>query len=161
MTKNILKQTVDALEHGAVPEWITDHAQRYQLSGGREGHLWDSTAVGGTGMVPCLLLKTVGRKSGKAYVHPLLYAVDGDDYVIVASKGGSDSHPQWYHNLLASPEVEIQVGPAIFTTRALLASGEEHRRLWEVVTALYPTYHDYQAKTTRVIPLFRLQGKSA
>ena len=161
MTKNILNETVDALEHGAVPEWITDHAQRYQQSGGREGHLWDSTAVGGSGLVPCLLLKTVGRRSGKAYVHPLLYAVDGDGYVIVASKGGSDSHPQWYHNLLAHPEVEIQVGPEIFTARAVLASGEEHQRLWGVVTALYPTYRDYQAKTARVIPLFRLQGKSA
>ncbi len=160
MTDNILNETVDALDHGAVPAWIGEHVRRYQQSDGREGHLWDSTAVGGQGLVPCLLLKTVGRKSGRPFIHPLLYGVDGDGYVIVASKGGSDTHPQWYHNLLATAQVEVQVGAEQFAATAVLASGDEHRRLWQLMTTHYPTYLDYQAKTARVIPLFRLQRTS-
>ncbi len=157
MTDNILIETVDALDQGAVPDWIGEHVRRYQQSGGREGHLWDSSAVGGQGLVPCLLLKTVGRKSGKGYIHPLLYGVDGEGYVIVGSKGGSDTHPQWYHNLVATPEVEVQVGPDIFKARALLAEGAEHQRLWQLMTTHYPAYRDYQTRTSRVIPLFRLE----
>ena len=103
------------------------------------------------------MLKTVGRKSGKGYIHPLLYGVDGEGYVIVGSKGGSDTHPQWYHNLVATPEVEVQVGPDIFKARALLAEGAEHQRLWQLMTTHYPAYRDYQARTSRVIPLFRLE----
>lgn len=161
MTDNILHETVDALDQGAVPAWISEHVRRYQQSGGSEGHLWDSTAVGGQGLVPCLLLTTVGRKSGKRYIHPLLYGVDGDGYVIVGSKGGSETHPQWYHNLLATPDVEVQVGPDVFAAHAVLASGAEHARLWQLMTAHYPAYRDYQARTERVIPLFRLQRISA
>ena len=159
MTENILNKTVDALDHGAVPDWISAHVRRYQETGGREGHLWDSTAVGGQGLVPCLLLKTIGRKSGKSYVHPLLYGVDGDGYVIVGSKGGSDTHPQWYHNLLATPDVEVQVGPEVFAAHAQHASGDEHSRLWQLMTAHYPAYCDYQARTSRVIPLFSLKRR--
>lgn len=156
MTTNILDETVSALDQGRLPDWIGDHVRRYRESDGREGHLWDATAVGGSGAVPCLLLDTLGRKSGRRYTHPLVYGVDADAYVIVASKGGSDLQPQWYHNLLATPAVEVQVAAERFTAQAVLATGSEHARLWRLMTMVYPPYMAYQAKTARVIPLFRL-----
>ena len=86
-----LDNVVNGLDVGSVPSWIAEHVKVYESTGGREGHMWDSSAVGGKGPVPCLLLTTVGRKSGKPYTHPLLYGVDGKNHVIVASKGGSDT----------------------------------------------------------------------
>src|SRR5690606_18329159 len=113
-----------------------------------------STEFGGDGLQTCLLLKTVGRRSGKTYVHPLLYGQDGKNYVIVGSKGGADTHPSWYFNLLATPTVEVQVGPDELQVRATLATGAERVRLWALMTSVYPPYVDYQARTTREIPLF-------
>ena len=114
------------------------------------------TAVGGSGLVPCLLLTTVGRRSGKPYTHPLLYGLDGHSLVIVASKGGADRQPQWYFNLLAQPVVTVQVKAEKFSARATLVQGQGRAELWQLMTAVYPTYSDYQAKTAREIPLFRL-----
>jgi deazaflavin-dependent oxidoreductase (nitroreductase family) len=119
---NFLENVVNTLNAGTLPDWIAEHVRAYEKSGGQEGHLWDSTAVGGTGLVPCLLLRTVGRKSRKSYTHPLLYGVDGANYVIVASKGGADTQPQWYFNLLAEPKILIQVKAENFPVRATLAA---------------------------------------
>jgi deazaflavin-dependent oxidoreductase (nitroreductase family) len=149
-------KTVAAIDEGKLPAWITDHVRVYRETAGREGHLWDATAVGGNGPVPCLLLTTIGRRSGQSFTHPLLYGVDGEHYVIVASKGGADTQPQWYFNLLANPAVTVQVGAEVFTANATLATGAEYARLWTLMTALYPPYLDYQAKTSRQIPLFAL-----
>ena len=154
---NVLEATVSALDGGETPDWIAEHVRRYRETAGADGHLWDTTPVGGDGPRPCLLLTTYGRKSGKAYVHPLLYAQDGARWVIVASKGGSDFHPHWYHNLLASPAVRVQVGPEEFAARARLVDDAEHPRLWALVTAMYPPYVDYQSRTRRRIPLFVLE----
>ncbi len=156
MADNILVETVTALDEGQLPDWITDHVRRYRETGGADGHLWDTTPVGGDGPRPCLLLTTVGRRSGRPHTHPLLYAVDGPRYVIVASKGGSDTQPHWYHNLLAQPAVRVQMGAEEFAAHARLVNDAEHPRLWALVTAMYPPYLDYQARTTRRIPLFVL-----
>ncbi len=156
MPDNILDTTVAALDEGRLPDWISEHVRRYRETGGADGHLWDTTPVGGDGPRPCLLLTTRGRKSGREYTHPLLYAQDGEDYVIVASKGGSDEQPHWYFNLLAEPTVRVQVGPDEFAARARAANDAEYPRLWALVTAMYPPYKDYQARTTRRIPLFVL-----
>ncbi|MGD9604072.1 MAG: nitroreductase family deazaflavin-dependent oxidoreductase [Gammaproteobacteria bacterium] len=156
MVTRLVKDSAAALDAGTVPDWISTHLDEYRASGGAVGHYWDSTSVGGHGVQTCLLMTTVGRRTGKAHTHPLLYAKDGDRFIIVGSKGGSDSHPAWYHNLLAHPDVELQVGPEKFSARAALATGAERARLWALITAVFPPYVDYQARTTREIPLFSL-----
>ena len=153
---NLLDATVTALDEGSTPGWITEHVRRYRETGGADGHFWDTTPVGGDGPRPCLLLATMGRKTGQPHVHPLLYAEHGSSFVIVASKGGSDAHPHWYHNLIANPAVRVQVGPEEFAARARLVDDEEHPNLWALVTAMYPPYVDYQSRTQRRIPLFVL-----
>ena len=155
-----LDKVVSALDVGSVPNWITTHVKDYERTGGREGHMWDSTAVGGKGLVPCLLLTTVGRKSGKSYTHPLLYGLDGESHVIVASKGGSETQPQWYFNLLANPVVTVQVKADKFQVRANLVEGETRDRLWKLMTEVHPAYLDYQTKTSRELPLFSLEKVS-
>ncbi len=150
-------RTVKAIDDGQLPQWITDHVREYQESSGKRGHLWDSTAVGGSGLAECLLLTTVGRSTGRTYTHPLLYGLDGDRVLIVASKGGADTHPQWYFNLLAAPRVTVQIASEIFPASARLAEGPERDRVWSIVTITYPPYIDYQAQTTRQIPVFILE----
>jgi deazaflavin-dependent oxidoreductase (nitroreductase family) len=94
-----------------LPQWMVDHANRYISSGGKEGHIYTVTPPGYSEMhVPSLLLTTTGRKSGEKYIFPLFYGEDGKNYIIVASKGGAPQHPNWYRNLVANPEVEVQVG---------------------------------------------------
>jgi proline iminopeptidase len=154
---NYLDETVNALDEGLVPDWITAHAKAYEQSGGVVGHLWDSTGVGGRGLVPCLLLTTVGRKSGRFYTHPLLYGQDGERFVIVGSKGGSDTQPRWYFNLIANSIVTVQVKADKFRARATLVEGSEREPLWKLMTEVYPAYLDYQAKTSRELPVFSLE----
>ncbi|MBB5436017.1 deazaflavin-dependent oxidoreductase (nitroreductase family) [Nocardiopsis composta] len=122
-----------------------EHVRRYQETDGAEGHDWNGTTA--------LILTTTGRSSGLARSTPLIYRRDGGSYVVVASYGGSDEHPQWYRNILADPEVGVQVGAERFTARARTASPEEKRRLWPVMTATWPQYDEYQAKTDRDIPV--------
>lgn len=136
-----------------MPKWMADHVRQYADSGGAEGHMWDSTSVGGPGLLPTLLLTTAGRRSGKTRVMPLIYGESGGGYVIVASKGGAPKHPAWYLNLEALPEVGVQVATERFTAKARTASGEERRRLWEQMVDIYPPYADYQKKTDREIPV--------
>ena len=137
----------------SLPGWIQDHLQRYQQSAGADGHLWDARLGGGTGMIPTLLLTTIGRKSGRAITLPLIYSEDGGACVIVASKGGAPEHPAWYLNLLDRPEVEVQVADRKFRARARTASGAERARLWTQLVALYALYADYQKRTEREIPV--------
>ena len=155
-----LDKVINTLNEGTLPDWISDHVRVYEETGGREGHMWDSTAVGGKGLVPCLLLTTVGRQSGKWYTHPLLYGVDGNNPVIVASKGGADTQLHWYFNLLSTPDISVQVKSDKFHARAILAEGEQRARLWELMTNVYPPYIEYQAKTSREIPIFSLERVS-
>lgn len=157
MAKIDVDSTVDALNKGSLPSWISDHLSEYKNSNGERGHLWDATGVGGTTEQACLLLCTTGKRSGKSYEHPLLYGMDGDNYLIVGSKGGADTHPSWYFNLLAIPDVELQVGNEKFTAKARLAEGQEYTRLWSHMTKVFPPYIEYQKKTSRQIPIFILE----
>ncbi|MCB1745543.1 MAG: nitroreductase family deazaflavin-dependent oxidoreductase [Gammaproteobacteria bacterium] len=161
MSNDPADDAVATLAQGAVPDWIQQHLREYRESGGARGHLWDATAFGGDGPLPCLLLTTVGRRSGQVVTHPLLYGEDGERYVIVGSKGGADTHPAWYFNLRAQPRVELQVGAEVFAAEASLATGAERTRLWEMMANLYPPYRAYQAKTTREIPIFVLTRVTA
>ncbi|MEM7542700.1 MAG: nitroreductase family deazaflavin-dependent oxidoreductase [Pseudomonadota bacterium] len=154
------KINVDAalaeLENGSVPQWIAEHLRVYVESGGREGHLWDSTPAGGPGLLPCLLLTTKGKRSGSPRVAPLIYGEVDGAYVIVASKGGAPESPGWYHNLVAQPEVTIQVGQEVFGARAREADGDHRAKLWNHMVVVYPPYREYQDKTARLIPVVEL-----
>lgn len=144
-----------------MPEWITEHLRTYRESGGAEGHLWDSSVAGGLGLVPCLVLTTVGRRSGEKRSSPLIYGAAGAAYVVVGSKGGADTQPGWYLNLLADPAVEVQVASEHFTARARVATGKEREQLWEQMVQLYPPYREYQKKTRREIPVVVLEKQPA
>jgi len=90
----------------SLPAWIQNHLDRYLATNGEDGYLWDASVGGGKGLVPTLLLTTTGRKSGKRLTLPLIFGRSGDDYVVVASKGGAPAHPSWYLNLASNPDVE-------------------------------------------------------
>lgn len=139
--------------------WIDEHRELY-LKDGNAGHMWDSTVVGGAGPVPTLLLTTVGRKSGAPRVMPLIYGKADDGYVVIASKGGAPQHPDWYLNLTAHPEVEVQVATQKFHALAEAVTGPRRAELWRQLQALWPPYDDYQRKTEREIPVVLLRPKA-
>ena len=114
--------------------------------------------LGGTLMgVPVLVLQHRGRRSGQARETPLMYLEDGADVVVVASKGGTDTHPAWFHNLMAMSETEVQVGRQRRRVRPRLADAEERARLWPRLVELFPPYEEYQSFTSREIPVVLLE----
>ncbi len=142
-----------------LPDWIKTHLELY-LADGEAGHLWDASDAGGEGMLTTLLLFTTGRKSGRTSILPLLYRPTGDGgYCIIASKGGAPSHPAWYLNLEADPNVHLKVVNDEFDAVARVAEGEERERLWQLMVEFYPPYTDYQAATDRQIPVVVLDPK--
>ena len=161
MSKIDVDQTVRDLEAGKTPAWIVEHLRKYRESGGAKGHLFDSSVGGGVGLVTSLLLTTVGRQSGEKRTSPLFYGTAGDAYIVIGSKGGADTQPGWYLNLLANPTVEVQVARERFTARARVATGTEREQLWEQMVQVYPPYRDYQQKTKRKIPVVVLEKQSA
>jgi deazaflavin-dependent oxidoreductase (nitroreductase family) len=106
---------------------------------------------------PMLLLTTTGARSGQPRTSPLVYSTDGDRLVVIASKGGAPTNPAWYHNLLASPEVTLEVGTERFPARATVATGQERERLFAAQAALMPGFADYQRKTTRQLPVITFE----
>lgn len=124
----------------------------YRATGGRLGGRF-------RGGAPVMLLTTVGRKTGKRHTTPLLYLREGDEVVTVASKGGMDHHPIWYRNLLANPEVDVQIGTEVEHGRARTANASEKGTLWPKLVAMYPDYANYQARTTREIPVVIIAKK--
>jgi deazaflavin-dependent oxidoreductase (nitroreductase family) len=133
--------------------WIAAHIALYR-SDPDKARLWDSTPLGGPGILPTLLLTTKGRKSGQPRALPLIYGEAGGSHVIIASKGGMPSHPVWYLNLVADPECEIMVGSKRIRARARVAEGPERARLWAQMAKLYPPYDEYQTRAAgRTIPV--------
>ncbi len=126
-----------------------EHVKRYVESDGAEGHDWQGTTV--------LILTTKGRHSGKSRSTPLIYQRNGEDYLVVASKGGADEPPAWYLNLEADPEVEVQVLGDRFAAHARTAQASEKPALWHTMTAAWPAYDEYQEKTGREIPVVVLE----
>lgn len=106
---------------------------------------------------PLLLLSTVGARSGQTRTSPLAYTIDGERYVIIASKGGAPTHPDWYHNLVANPIVTVEVGTEQFQARATVAAGEERTRLFDQMAAQMPGFAEYQRKSERQIPVVVLE----
>ena len=137
-----------------LPGWMLEHTNRYLNSGGTDGHMYKVSPPGYSEMiVPYLLLITKGRKSGEKFIFPLFYGMTGDSYIIVASKGGAPDHPGWYKNLLANPEVEVQVGTKMIKARARTTAGAERAALWQEALKFWPPYADYEKKTPREIPV--------
>lgn len=126
-----------------------EHIKRYEETGGAVGHEWNGAT--------CLVLTTTGRKSGQPRKSALIYAADGDNFVIVASKGGAPTHPSWYLNLTANPEVTVQVKDRVFKARARTAGDDERPRLWELVNVKWPNYEVYTTRTDRKIPVVVLE----
>jgi len=128
-----------------------EHVRQYEATGGKVGHDWNGTGA--------LILHSKGRKSGAIRKLPLIYGRDGDNYLIVASKGGAPDHPAWYLNLEANPEATIQVWADLIPVTARTAKPEEKARLWPIMTAKWPDYDKYQQKTPRDIPLVVLSPR--
>lgn len=106
---------------------------------------------------PLLLLSTIGVRSGQTRTSPLAYTTDGDRYIIIASKGGAPTHPDWYHNLVANPLVTVEVGTEQFQARASVAEPEERTRLFNQMAAQMPGFAEYQRKVERLIPVVVLE----
>jgi deazaflavin-dependent oxidoreductase (nitroreductase family) len=137
----------------AQPDWAKEHVKRYRNSNGADGHIW--TGFDGTGHFPCLLLTTTGRSSGEQRTTPLIYGQDGDNFIVIASRGGAPTHPAWYHNLAETPEVEVQVADKTFKALASTAGEADRERLWKMMAEIYPPYDEYETKAaaTRNIPV--------
>ena len=133
--------------------WVAQHIRGYVDSDGENGHRWRG--------VNTLLLTTRGRTSGKLRRTALIYGRDDERYIVVASKGGADKHPEWYLNLVVNPEVEVQVGGDRFTAQARTASAEEKPALWRLMTSVWPDYDRYQERTEREIPVVILESAAA
>ena len=136
----------------AIP-WIAEHIELYEKDP-EKAHMWDSSHLGGPGILPTLLLTTIGRKTGEKRSLPLIYKEIDGAYVIIASKGGMPNHPIWFLNLEANPACDLMVGAKPVKARARVAEGEERTKLWAELAELYPPYDDYQKNAgERVIPV--------
>jgi deazaflavin-dependent oxidoreductase (nitroreductase family) len=128
-----------------------EHIRRYRETDGEVGYLWNGATA--------LLLTTTGRKTGQPRTQPLIFARDGDDYLVVASMGGAPKHPSWYLNLVDHPDAEVQVKGDVVPVRAHTATDEEKPRLWKIVTGQWPNYDVYQTRTDRQIPVVVLSPR--
>ena|ERR1700761_6029850 len=138
--------------------WKEDHLGMYLRSGGAEGHIVDVSDIGGHKFTSTLLLRLVGRKSGQTRINPLIYGDIGGEVVVVASKGGADHHPAWYLNLINEKEVSFQVATQAFRGSWREPSGAERARVWDFMVHVFPPYRNYQASTSREIPLVMMSA---
>jgi deazaflavin-dependent oxidoreductase (nitroreductase family) len=125
--------------------------EEFRANGGSVGGPWEGATM--------LLLHTKGAKSGQPRVNPLVYLPDGERYVIIASKGGAPEDPQWYRNLLADPNVEIEVGMRRLPVRATEITGPERDELYARQVARRPAFAEYEQRTTRKIPVIALKPR--
>lgn len=125
-----------------------EHVRQYEATGGTVGHDWNGTS--------CLILRVHGRKTGQLRKFPLIYGMDGGDYVLVASKGGYPKHPGWYENLVANPDCEVQVRDQVLPVRARTGTPADKARVWPIMTKQWPDYDNYQAGSSREIPVVLL-----
>jgi len=130
-------------------EWVADQVEVYERTNGAEG-----TTLRDTGL-PCIIVTNKGNKTGAIRKTPLMRVTDGNNYILVASRGGAPKHPVWYHNLKADPHVEIRDADVVqrMTVREVNDSNERNR-LWDIAVEAFPPYKDYQTKTSRLIPVF-------
>ncbi len=132
-------------------QWVRDQVELYESSGGTQG-----TTLRDTGL-PVVIVTNRGAKSGKIRKTPLMRVEHEGRYAVVASQGGAPTHPAWYHNLVAHPQVELQDGPVKQEMLAREVTGEEKAAWWQRAVDAFPPYADYQKKTDRQIPVFVLE----
>ena len=129
-------------------KWVADQVELYESSNGAS-----ATTLRDTGL-PVIIVTNTGRRTGAVRKMPLMRVVDGDNYVLVASKGGAPKHPEWYYNLTANPEVQIRDKAVVRSMRIReVVDGAERKRLWDIAVAAYPPYAEYQTRTGRLIPV--------
>lgn len=137
--------------------FVDDHRDLYLSSGGAQGHIMGFAHVGVPKFLPSLLLQTVGRKSGRTSIVPLIYGCHGGEWVVVGSKGGAPDNPAWYLNLRAQDRVVMQIATQAFEARWRELDGEEYESVWDYMAGMFPPYHDYRAAvTSRSIPVVKL-----
>ena len=139
-------------------QFLESHRHDYLSSRGAKGHIIDLSHDGGRPFATHLLLQYIGRKSGQTYINPLFYGITGGEVVIIASKAGADSHPAWYLNLVASDEVRFQIGTQAFRGTWREPQGAEREAVWSFMVGNHPPYADYQASTSRRIPVVLLRA---
>lgn len=130
-------------------DWVAEQVELYEGSGGTDGLTLRDTGL------PVIIVTNKGRRTGAVRKTPLMRVVDGDNYILVASRGGAPKHPVWYHNLKADPDVEIRDETVVQSMRVReISDPAEKARLWEIAVAAFPPYQEYQDKTDRQIPVF-------
>ena len=130
-------------------DWNRQTIEAFRANGGKVGGMWEGR--------PLLLLTTTGAKSGQRRTNPMMYLADGDRLLVFASKRGAPTNPDWYHNLVAHPEVTIEVGTETYEATATVLNGEDRDLLYARQAELYPQFGEYQANTTRKIPVIALE----
>ena len=130
-------------------EWNRRVIEEFRANDGKVGGMFEG--------MPLLLLHHTGAKTGRERVNPLAYQHLGDSVAVFASKGGSPTNPDWYHNLRANPEVTVEIGTDRYAARARVATGEERERIWSTQTANYPQFSEYEQKSGRQIPVVVLE----
>ncbi|HEY8093474.1 MAG TPA: nitroreductase family deazaflavin-dependent oxidoreductase [Acidimicrobiales bacterium] len=136
-------------EAAAMNEFNQKVIEEFRANGGKVGGMFEGA--------PMLLLTSTGAKSGRQLTTPVVYTRDGDRLVVIASKAGAPTNPAWYHNLVANPEVTVEVGSETIPMRAVVTQGAERTRLYDAQAALMPNFADYAKQTTRVIPVIALE----
>ena len=127
--------------------WVAEHVELYEGSGGTEGSTLNGLSV--------IIVTNRGKKTGAIRKTPLMRVVDGDSYILVASKAGAPEHPFWYHNLKAEPYVEIRDKTEVYAMRVReVVDPAERQRLWDLAVLAFPTYQEYQEKANRLLPVF-------
>ncbi|MAP38653.1 MAG: nitroreductase family deazaflavin-dependent oxidoreductase [Dehalococcoidia bacterium] len=128
-------------------EWVRNQVELYESSGGTEGTSLNGLAV--------IIVTNKGRKTGAIRKTPLMRVADGDNYVLVASRGGAPTHPVWYYNLKADPNVDIRDGVDVHSMKVReVEDSTERQRIWDIAVEAFPPYQQYQDKTDRSIPVF-------
>ena len=133
-------------------DWNRQIIEEFRANSGKVGGQFEGA--------PMLLLHSTGAKSGQERINPMMYQADGDTHVVFASKAGAPTNPDWYHNLVANPNASIEVGDQTIDVVARVADGDTRERLWSRQKELYPGFAEYEAKTTRQIPVVLLEPVS-
>jgi deazaflavin-dependent oxidoreductase (nitroreductase family) len=136
---------------GSLNDWNARTIAEFRSNHGKVGGPFEGA--------PLLLLHHTGARSGKSHINPMMYLKDGDRYMVFASKGGADTNPDWYHNLKAHPDVQIEVGDDTVDVRAEELTGADRDGVFARQASLYPTFAEYQRQTKRIIPVIALTPK--